>query len=199
MVSGRARWTGVVLLLAAVSAAVFGARLVRRGFSARDEPSRVEALAARAMRRLAVPAALRDRGNPVPLTPAVLAEGRAHYADHCAVCHGSDGRGQTAMGPNFYPRVPDMTLPETQSQTDGELFATIENGIRLTGMPAWGNGSEASAQGSWVLVHFIRSLPRLTTAEKDEIASLVPKTKEEWEAEAEAQRFLDGDTGTGGR
>ena len=199
MVSGRARWTGVVLLLAAVSAAVLGARLVRRGFSARDEPSHVEALAARAMRRLAVPAALRDRRNPVALTPAVLAEGRAHYADHCAVCHGSDGRGQTAMGPNFYPRVPDMTLPETQSQTDGELFATIENGIRLTGMPAWGNGSEASAQGSWVLVHFIRSLPRLTTAEKDEIASLGPKTKEEWEAEAEARRFLDGDTSTGGR
>jgi mono/diheme cytochrome c family protein len=187
-----------VVLLAAV-VAILAARMVRRGFSARDEPSPVEALAARAMRRLAAPAALRDRRNPVPLSPAVLAEGRAHYADHCAVCHGSDGTGQTPMGPNFYPRVPDMTRPETQSQTDGELFATIENGIRLTGMPAWGNGSEASAHGSWVLVHFIRSLPRLTTAEKAEIESLVPKTKEEWEADAEARRFLDGATSTGGR
>jgi mono/diheme cytochrome c family protein len=199
MVSGRAKWAGAVLLLAGVSSALLAARMVRRGFSARDEPSPVEALAARAMRRLAVPADLRDRSNPVPLTPAVLAEGRAHYADHCAVCHGVDGKGQTAMGPNFYPPVPDMTRAETQSQSDGQLFAAIENGIRLTGMPAWGNGTEASAQGSWGLVHFIRSLPRLTAAEVEEIKSLGPKTREEWEAEAEARRFLDGDTETGGR
>jgi mono/diheme cytochrome c family protein len=188
-----------VLLLAGVTAAVVGMRTVRRGFSAREEPSRAEALAARAMRRLAVPADLRDRRNPVPLTPAVLAEGRAHYADHCAVCHGSDGKGQTPMGPNFYPPVPDMTGPETQSQSDGALFATIENGIRLTGMPAWGNGSEASAHASWVLVHFLRSLPRLTAAEIAEIESLGPRTREEWEAETEAQRFLEGDKSTGGR
>ena len=199
MVTGRAKWAGAVLLLAGLSAALLAAKVVRRGFSARDEPSRVEALAARAMRRLAVPAELRGRPNPVPPTPAVLAEGRAHYADHCAGCHGVDGRGQTAMGPNFYPPVPDMTLPETQSRSDGELFAAIENGIRLTGMPAWGNGTEASAEGSWGLVHFIRSLPRLTVAEVEEIKSLGPKTREEWETEAETRRFLDGDTETGGR
>jgi mono/diheme cytochrome c family protein len=191
-------WTGVVLLAAAVCAAVYTAALARHGLSARDEPSRAEAMAARAMRRLAVPAALRDTRNPVTVSPAVLAEGRAHFANHCAVCHGNDGKGDTAMGPNFYPKVPDMTRAETQSQTDGQIFATIENGVRLTGMPAWGDGSQASARSTWVLVHFIRSLPRLTMAEVEEMKAQNPKTREEWEMDAEAARFLDGNT-TGGR
>jgi mono/diheme cytochrome c family protein len=147
---------------------------------------------ARALRRLAVPSDLRGRKNPVPLTSEVLAEGKAHFADHCAVCHGNDGKGQTAMGPNFYPPVPDMTLQETQSQSDGELFATIENGIRLTGMPAWGNGTAESAYGSWSLVHFIRGLPSLTPEEADEMRVLNPKTRAQWEAEEEERRFLEG-------
>lgn len=166
---------------------------LRSGLSAREEPPAIEVLLARTMRRYAVPADLKDRKNPVRLTPEVLAEAKAHFADHCASCHGNDGKGQTAMGPNFYPKVPDMTLAETQSRSDGALFATIENGIRLTGMPAWGNGTAESAYGSWTLVHFIRHLPRLTPEEIEEMRGLNPKSREEWEAEAEERRFLEGD------
>jgi hypothetical protein len=68
-------------------------------------------------------------------------------------------------------------------------------------MPAWGDGSEGSAHSTWVLVHFIRSLPRLTMAEVEEMKALNPKTREEWEMDVEAGRFLEGDTppATGGR
>ncbi len=69
------------------------------------------------------------------------------------------------MGPKFYPKVPDMTKAATQSQSDGELFATIENGIRLTGMPAFGAGTAESAYGTWGLVHLIRHLPKITPEE----------------------------------
>ena len=181
-----------VLGLLAVLTGAWAVRTLRYGFSAHDEPAALEKLLARTMRRLAVPADLRERTNPVPLTPAVLAEARAHFADHCAVCHGNDGKGETVMGPNFYPPVPDMTRPETQSQSDGQIFATIENGIRLTGMPAWGNGTAQSAYGSWTLVHFIRHLPKLTEEEIAEMRSLNPKTRAEWEAEAEEARFPEG-------
>jgi mono/diheme cytochrome c family protein len=133
------------------------------------------------MRHYATPSDLRDRKNPVPLTPEVLAEARAHFADHCAQCHGNDGRGQTVIGQALYPKAPDMRHPETQSQSDGELFATIENGIRLTGMPAWGDGTAASARGSWTLVHFIRHLPNLGEEEIAEMVKLNPKTRAEWE------------------
>lgn len=97
------------------------------------------------------------------------------------------------MGPNFYPKVPDMTLPEAQSLSDGELFATIENGIRLTGMPAWGNGTAESGRATWELVHFIRHLPKVTAAELAEMESLNPKSQKEWEEEEQTRRFLAGE------
>ena len=188
----RTKVIGLVLLLGLAIGATMLVQTVRSGLSTQHEPPLAEVVLARALRSLAVPSDLRGRKNPVPLTSEVLAEGKAHFADHCAVCHGNDGKGQTAMGPNFYPPVPDMTLQETQSQSDGELFATIENGIRLTGMPAWGNGTAESAYGSWSLVHFIRRLPTLTPEEADEMRALNPKTRAQWEAEEEERRFLEG-------
>lgn len=187
----RTKVIGLVLLVSLAVGATMLVRTVRSGLSAQEEPPFVEVVLARTLRRLAVPSDLRERKNPVPLTSEVLAEGKAHFADHCAVCHGNDGKGQTAMGPNFYPKVPDMTLPETQSQSDGKLFATIENGIRLTGMPAWGNGTAESAYGSWTLVHFIRHLPQISGEELEEMARLNPKSRAEFEEEEEGRNFLE--------
>ena len=167
--------------------------LVRRGFSTHEEPSRMEARAARAMRSWATPADLRGERNPLPLTPPVLAQARAHWADHCASCHGNNGKGQTELGKRFYPRAPDMTLAATQSLSDGELFAIIENGIRLTGMPGWGDGTAESAYGSWGLVHFVRHLPQLTPEEIAEMEALNPKTPEEWEQIQAEEAFLSGE------
>lgn len=164
------------LVLLVVVAGLWIARTLRYGFSAHDEPPTIEVILARAMRRYAVPADLRHRKNPVPLTPDVLREARAHFADHCAYCHGNDGKGRTQIGPRLYPKVPDMTLEETQSRTDGALFAAIENGIRLTGMPGWGDGTAQSAYGSWTLVHFIRHLPKITAEEIRDMEQLNPKS-----------------------
>ncbi len=168
-------------------------RIVRHGLSAHDEPTRVEEWAAGKLRRWATPADLRGEANPLPLTPAVLAEARAHWADHCALCHGNDGKGKTVIGEHLYPPAPDMTLRTTQSLSDGELFATIENGIRLTGMPGWGNGTAESGYGSWSLVHFIRHLPQITPEEIREMEALNPKTPEEWEQMQAEAAFLAGE------
>lgn len=166
--------------------------MVRRGFSAHDEPSSVEATMARAMRHWAVPSELRDKKNPVPLTPQVLGEGRSHFADHCAGCHGNDGKGG-GMGKQMYPKAPDMTLAATQSLSDGELFSIIENGIRLTGMPGFGSGTADSAYGSWGLVHFIRHLPKLTGEELAEMQKLNPKSPAQWQQMQEEEAFLAGE------
>ncbi|HEX8154858.1 MAG TPA: c-type cytochrome [Thermoanaerobaculia bacterium] len=178
------------LLLAAIAVLL---SMARRGFSAHEEPSHMESVLARAMRHWAVPADLRDAKNPVPLTPEVLADGRAHFADHCAGCHGNDGKG-SAMGRQMYPEAPDMTLAATQSMSDGELFSIVENGIRLTGMPGFGTGTAASAYGSWGLVHFIRHLPKVTAEELAEMEKLNPKSPEEWRALQAEDAFLAGET-----
>lgn len=171
------------------------ASMVRRGFSAHDEPTRMEATMARAMRHWAVPPDLRKKTNPVPLTAQVLAEGRAHFADHCATCHGNDGKG-AGFGKQMYPKAPDMTLATTQSLSDGELFSIIENGVRLTGMPGFGSGTADSAYGSWGLVHFIRHLPQMTPEELAEMQKLNPKSPEEWQQMQEEEAFLSGDDET---
>jgi len=94
-------------------AAAFGWVTIRRGFSARDNPSVVETYVAETARRLSVPASERNATNPFPPIPEVLTEARAHFADHCATCHGNDGSGKTQIGQNLYPKTPDMRLPDT--------------------------------------------------------------------------------------
>jgi len=180
----RAFLAVIVLALIGVAAAILLA--IHNGISARTEPTAVESLIARSVRHLAVPLAARKLRNPVPLTSASLGQGRAHFADHCASCHANDGSGKTEMGPNFYPRVPDMRLSATQNLTDGELFYIIRNGVRLTGMPAWGEGHEPA--DDWKLVLFIRHLPKITPAELEEMRRLNPKTPEERDEE----KFLEG-------
>lgn len=182
--------TAVVLgLLTGLAAFMY---TLRYGFSTHDKPTAMEAFIASRMRHWSIPSDLHKARNPLPLTSDVLVEARAHFADHCAVCHANDGKGQTEMGKHLYPRAPDMTLQETQSQSDGELFATIENGVRLTGMPGWGEGTAESARGSWALVHFIRHLPTVTSEELAEMERLNPKSPEERQETQAEENFLEG-------
>jgi len=180
--------------MAGVAAAGGGALaiLVQHGVSAREEPTAIEAWIARRMRRAATPRSDRDAKNTVPQTPEGLARARAHFADHCASCHGNDGHGKTAVGQNLYPKAPDMWRPATQSLSDGELFSIIKNGVRLTGMPAWGADTPEDDRETWELVHFIRHLPTISEAELQEMKDLNPKSRKEYEQEEETRRFLAG-------
>ena len=168
------------------------ASIARRGVSARDEPTMVEKVVARGMRRLGIPRTARNAKNPVPFTPEALADARAHFADHCAVCHANDGSGTTTIGRNLYPKAPDMRLADTQQLTDGELYSIIQNGIRLTGMPAWGKAGDEHDEDSWKLVHFIRHLKDLTPEELEEMKALNPKSPHEIEEEKAEEEFLRG-------
>jgi mono/diheme cytochrome c family protein len=185
---------GAIALVAAV--AVGGLVFLKtsaQGFSARMQPSVLEALAAREARAMAWPANARERANPIADSPEVLAEARAHWADHCAACHSNNGSGDAEMGKHMYPPAPDMRQADTQNLTDGELFYIIQNGIRLSGMPSWGSGASHDEQDSWKLVRFIRRLPTLTADEEREMRELNPKSPDELKEEQEERDFLNGD------
>ena len=85
-----------------------------------------------------------------------------------------------------------MRLEETQRLTDGELYWIIENGVRLTGMPAWGPGGGGDLD-TWKLVHFIRRLKDLTPEQLVEMKALNPRSPEEIREELDDQRFLSGE------
>lgn len=170
-------------------AAAFGWVSIRRGFSARDKPSAIEAYLATTARKLSIPASERDAKNPFASTPQVLSEVRAHFADHCAICHGNDGSGKTEIGQNLYPKTPDLRQSETQNLTDGQIYYIIHNGIRLTGMPAW--GGPGKDDDSWELVLFIRHLPQMTPQEMKQMEPFNPKSAAERSEQEDEQRYLN--------
>jgi predicted CXXCH cytochrome family protein len=155
-----------LLALFAAAVAIYGAILIHRGFSASEEPSFLEKVVARAARNLAIPGGARHEKNPWEATPQILQEAREHFIARCAICHANDGTGQSKIGRNLYPKVPDLRLPRTQNLTDGEIHYIIRNGVRLTGMPAWGNPHDEQEDASWKLVLFIRDLRQPTAEEK---------------------------------
>src|SRR5262245_11030065 len=177
----RLCWFVLGVLFCAVIALLTASVVLRNanGFSAREQPTMVETWVARWARSAALLSGARARANPAPNTQDVIADGRAHWADHCATCHANDGSGDTFMGRHTYPPAPDMRLDATQRMTDGELFYIIQNGVRLTAMPAWGGGSEQDALDSWKLVRFIRHLPNLTGVEKAQMEKLNTKSTAE--------------------
>ena len=185
----RALFITVAFVLAIVAAGLF--IVTKVGFSSRPRPGSMESSFARALRLWSIPRAYKSMPNPVDCTEQVLAEARAHWADHCATCHANNGSGDSMLGRTMAPPPPDMRLPATQSQSDGEIYYTINNGVRLTGMPAFGDPGDRDTD-SWKLVCFIRRLPRLSRDEERQMEDLNPKTPDELKEERQEQEFLNG-------
>jgi len=167
MKRGRVFLLSFVAIVALV--VVYGASVIRRGFSAADQPSAVESVLARTVRNLGIPRSARMAKNPWTATPDTLREALENFTNHCAGCHGEKGDGQSGVGRNLYPRAPDLHLAATQNLTDGEIHYIILNGVRLTGMPALGNPHAGQDDNrAWKLVLFVRSLARTTAKENIE-------------------------------
>jgi mono/diheme cytochrome c family protein len=184
----------VIFLIIVVAIAVIGAVLVsllHDGVSSRVNPTALEVMLARQARHMALPTSARKLQNPVTDTPENLRDARLHFADHCAICHANDGSCDTPFGRNLYPKPPDLRRDQTQKLTDGEIFWIIENGVRFTGMPAFGGG-HGSKEDSWKLVRFIRHLPQLTADERMEMERYNPKGPGDREEEQDENDFLGG-------
>ena len=178
-----------ILVIVVVIAA--GVSFFRGGVSSRGTPSAMESMAAREIRHMAIPPEARKQQNPVARSSEAIHDGMLHFADHCAICHDNDGGGETMIGGGLYPKPPDLRKEQTQKLSDGEIFWIIENGVRFTGMPAFG-GQSGSQEDSWKLVHFIRHLPQLTPEELMEMERNNPKGPEDLEEEQQEQKFLKG-------
>jgi len=64
---------------------------------------------------------------------------------------------RTESGASWYPRAADLTSREVQRYSDRELFWIVKNGVRLSGMPAFGNVEPD--EHIWNLVEYVRTLP----------------------------------------
>jgi mono/diheme cytochrome c family protein len=152
----RLVWITVSILALVLVAG--GVVAFRFNLSALPEPGRTETLLATKGKRFLIRRA--SRGE-IPLPPAdrqaSLTEGDKVFGTDCSECHGNSGRKPTDAGRWMYPRAADLGSADVQEYSDQELFWIVKNGIRLSGMPAFGRVE--SDEHIWDLVHFVRTLP----------------------------------------
>ena len=89
----------------------------------------------------------------------LIKRGQQQFNVHCAICHGTSGRGGGAdaaygmVGAYGLSVAPsNLVTPEMQAQPDGQLFNTITNGVRT--MPAYAH--QVKVQDRWAIVAYLR-------------------------------------------
>lgn len=102
------------------------------------------------------------RGIQVPDLRAEdhAAAGYQVFRAQCTSCHGAPGVPPDGFGMGLYPPAPSLNGSEVQEWSDSELYWIAKNGIRHTGMPAF--GFVLSDEELWNLVAFLRRLPELS-------------------------------------
>ncbi|MCZ6640749.1 MAG: cytochrome c [Gammaproteobacteria bacterium] len=92
---------------------------------------------------------------------ALTLAGVNDFAGMCAGCHGAPGQEPEAMGQGMNPPPPDLA-DSAAHMTPAELFWVTKNGIKMTGMPAW--GATHADEALWPVVAFMTRLPELDGA-----------------------------------
>ena len=95
-----------------------------------------------------------------------LLAGAANFDAMCSECHAPPGRRQSVAARGMYPRPPGLTHA-AEKKSAGEIFWVIKNGIKASGMPAWG-GSH-SDEDMWAMTAFVEKLPDLSASDYDRL------------------------------
>jgi mono/diheme cytochrome c family protein len=88
--------------------------------------------------------------------PGMIRNGFAHFDQRCAGCHGAPGRARGDMSRGLNPEPPSL-VTVLDEWTPAELFWITKNGIKMTGMPAF--GVSRTDDELWAIVAFLRKLP----------------------------------------
>jgi mono/diheme cytochrome c family protein len=127
----------------------------------------------------------KDEKNPYSADDEqALAEGLDHYRENCVICHGAPGVPTSEIGKGLNPPAPMLDIEDVREMSDGQIYWTVENGIRMTGMPAF--GPTHSRDEIWKIVAFVRNLPQLTAAQKEALRSSVEEEEHHHHEEEES-------------
>ena len=164
------RTIGKLLLLPALGALCAGIALTAGlvDFSASTPPGWLEQRLATFALNRSIERHAPKVANPLARSPAAVAAGLALFRTHCVACHGAPGVDPTEGGASLNPPAPGLTLARVQARSDGELKWIVSNGIRMTGMPAF--GASRSEKEIWQLVAALRRLPKLSSEERHMLA-----------------------------
>ena len=99
---------------------------------------------------------------PERFSQAQLAEGAKHYAQSCEHCHGAPGRDPAAWSRGMRPEPPHL-VEEASEWSPGEIYWITDNGIKMTGMPAF--GGHHRPEEIVAITAFVTRLPGLSADE----------------------------------
>jgi mono/diheme cytochrome c family protein len=113
------------------------------------------------------------RDIQAPSRPQQIENGFRFFRQQCVMCHTPPGGSVTMMSEGFNPKAPALA-GLVEDMTDAQLFWVTKNGIRFTGMPAWGSSHNDS--DIWDVVAFMRTTPNMKAADYDALDSRIPPT-----------------------
>ena len=103
----------------------------------------------------AVPEKYDKMANPVKADAESLKDAKALWTKHCASCHGKTGLGDGTKAAQLDSEVGDLTIAESQKQSDGSLFyKTLEGRDDMPGFKK----KLPDEDEIWSLVNYMRSL-----------------------------------------
>jgi mono/diheme cytochrome c family protein len=91
--------------------------------------------------------------------PALIQLGAAHYRDMCVTCHGAPGVQPAEIGQGLNPHPPNL-VHSAGDMAPNEIYWVAKNGIKMTGMPAFGPTHDE--RDLWAMVAFIEQFPKMT-------------------------------------
>lgn len=156
----------LILAVAAVGAWIYSGLY---DVSADQAPGKLEEWVLETLRRRSIEKRSAGITAPTLDDPARVRRGFELYRVHCVTCHGAPGVWPQQMAMGLNPVPPSLDLPAVQDESDATLFWVVQNGIKLTGMPAF--GPLQNDEDLWSLVAFIRRLPELSPREYQAMAS----------------------------
>ncbi len=109
-------------------------------------------------------------GLPETFSGDAVAEGARHYSEYCAHCHGTPGGEPAEWSRGMRPEPPHLTKAAAE-WSPAEIRWIITNGIKMSGMPAFGGHEDPEEILS--LTAFVTSLPGLSA---DDYAKLTGGT-----------------------
>jgi len=97
---------------------------------------------------------------PSSVSPDRIVAGFCAYESHCVACHGAAGVARQRWVSGMEP-APPYLLDSTRKFTAPQLFWTVKNGIKMTGMPSWRDSMRD--EEIWDVVAFLEAMPRMNS------------------------------------
>ena len=112
----------------------------------------------------------KDQVDPLPRNDDNMLAGVKVYKGHCIFCHGAPGQLRSPISTMMMPHPPQLFTKDDMviDDPEGTTFWKVTNGIRLSGMP--GFGDHLSENERWQVAMLLAHADKLPAAAQAEFA-----------------------------